>query len=76
MDKYYQLWDLTSRNVVGDFDTVEEVFDALAEAYGEAGLELTDDYMLLVFEGSSSSLFAQGKDLTDLVKNHQHAVSR
>jgi len=76
MDKYYELWDLTSRNVVGDFESLEEVFEALSRAYDEAGLELTDDYMLLVCEGDSSSLYAEGQELVDLVKSHKHVMSR
>jgi hypothetical protein len=76
MDKFYQLWDWTSGNVAGEWDTVEEALDDIARAYDKAGMEMTDDYGLLMFNGDEESIYAQGQELVDLVKTHKHAMSR
>jgi hypothetical protein len=76
MDKYFQLWDFTSGNLVGEWPTVEEVLDALARAYEKAGMELTDDYGLLRVDGEDESVYAEGQELVDLVNSRKHAMSR
>jgi hypothetical protein len=76
VDKYYELWHLTSGNLVGDFVTVDDVFDALWRAHNKAGLELTDEYMLLECEGDDETIYAEGEELLNLIMNHKHALSR
>jgi hypothetical protein len=76
VDKYFQLWNFTSGNLVGEWATADEVLEALGRAYEKAGMELTDDYGLLKVDGEDESVYAEGQELIDLVKSHKHSVSR
>jgi hypothetical protein len=76
MDKIYQLWDLSTGNVVGDFDTIEEVLAELSDEAKEHGIEAVRDYGLLEFLGDKSSVYAQPDDLVNLVTEHMHSLRR
>jgi hypothetical protein len=67
---------MTSRNMVGDFDSVDEVLDTLSRAYDEVGIKVTNDYMLLEVDGDSDSIYVEGKELVVLIQTHKHAISR
>lgn len=76
MDKGYELWHLKSGNLVGVFDTLDEVLDVMGHAAKDYGIDEVKDFGILEYVGEDSSVYAQADELASLVEKHFHSMSR
>jgi hypothetical protein len=59
----YELWETTTSNVVGDFETEDEALEAVLEAVELNGLDFADQLSLLLAEPDYVKGIAAGHDL-------------
>jgi hypothetical protein len=71
MTPHYQLIDLTSGNVVGDYDTEAEALGDLRQAADTHGWGSIRDYSLMRIEHDAQSVVATQHALVLLARQHQ-----
>jgi hypothetical protein len=72
MDDFYELIDLVSGNLAGDYDSANDALAALvvtAERYGRPAIE---SFSLMRIQGDEQSLVAMQEDLVELVEAYAH----
>lgn len=75
MDDYYELIDLKSGNLVGDYDCFDEVSAILRSGAYRYGRSAIENLSLMRIRGDEQSLVAMREDLLELVglSTHQRA---
>jgi hypothetical protein len=67
---FYELWDLETRNLVGNFDTQEEALLFVREVLDTYGLEAAKTFALgTEDENGETTAIAQGPALVDLARS-------
>jgi len=75
MANKFELIDLTSGNVVGDFGSEGKALDSLRQALGQPGVDSITDYSLVRVEDERQSVVAMQDALVRLVTNPEPLLS-
>jgi hypothetical protein len=67
MDDFYELIDLKSGNLLGDYESAEKALAALNKAARRHGRTAISNFSLLRVRGNDQFLVAMQEDLVDLV---------
>ena len=73
MDEFFELIDLTSGNVLGDFTDADEAFAALQRTAERHGRSAIRNFSLMRIEGDRQSLVAMQDELAELVEEFERS---
>jgi hypothetical protein len=63
MSAAYELWEITTGNLMDSFESSEEALSVVAEAIHKYGASYVDSIMLVYGSGEESKEIASGKNL-------------
>lgn len=74
MDDFYELIDLKSGNLAGDYDNIDDALSALHNIAERDGNSAIDHFSLMQIHDDDQSLVAMAEDLVTLVESFGHRI--